>query len=723
MKDGRSTLSDDSPAILPQHKPLFLLDGIVAGKNGRSPLPTAARTAKLENNNGRFKKWSSCMFTGVGKKLRLLKAGMYLACLLAPPVLAAAEPGAAALKARLEALEKDNQELRDLLGKPQASPVSATAGAPGAPLDPHTVEKIVGDMLNKKQEEKKQQEAAARAAADAEAAARKAEGYEVGSILNMNGAWTPTGVLFSTPNKDFQFHMGGRLEYDNVWWREPFSLTGPAPGTSGLTTFTPFPANGKTGAFATATPGISSAALGARQLANTTQPPPNIISQTAGPTGVGQLEDGSFFRRARFETDGVAYGVMEWNVEFDFQTPNTVLFDNTYFGVRDLPLIGTLRAGNMKVPQGLESYGATKFMPTLERSTLFDAFENQFGMGFYASNTLFDQRMTWHYMFSRLPNAIAQVPVDFGDGDYAHTVRVTGLPIYLDDGRSLLHLGLSYQYKVNPKDTGDGNGEPGVNQPGTPLSPGSLTSPGGAPLFSQSVRVTRFRDRAGLRDATGTGSGAAGVSLGDSGRYIDTGDIIAPRVNTLGGELMAYTGPFWLQCEGVWANTPDAIYPPGTAVVPSTNAVKVAAVPNTYDRGTLNYWGYYLMAGYFLTGENRGYSRRFATYDRVRPNENFFLVRGDDGKPQFGWGAWELLYRWSYTDLDSKGCDGGRLGEHLVGLNWHLNPNCKIQVNYIIDQRNFNALVPAFNNTNSLIYSNVATGQTQGLGLRFHLDF
>jgi phosphate-selective porin OprO and OprP len=675
------------------------------------------------------RKRSSCVFNEIRKKLGLLAVGLFTAFLLLPPEVPAEEPGMAELKARLEALEKSNQELRELAAQRRTSNVVATEAAPSAPLDTLTVEKIVGDMLHKKEEEKKQRDAAAKAAADAEAEAKKAEGYEVGSILSMGANWTPQGVVFSTPNKDFQFHVGGRTDYDNVWFNQPFSMRGLSPGTPGLTTFQSFPANGKTGAFSTATPGVSSAALGARQLANTTQPfVGNIESQT---TGVGQLEDGSFFRRARIQADGTAYGIMEWSVEYDFQNVNAIPFDVTFVGVRDLPFVGTMRAGLFHTAQGMESYVNSKFQETMEYSGMFNALENQFLLGFYATNSILDQRMTWHYQFGRQPVALTGVPVDFGDGDYVHTARVTGLPVYLDDGRYLLHLGLSYQYRENPRDTGDGNGEPAVNRIGTPLSPGVLTNPGGAPLFSQPVRLARFNSFGGLRDSIGVGlpvsptTAGTGVSLGQPpyARYIDTGNIIASHTNTTGGELLAYAGPFWLQCEGMWANVPNAIYPPGTAVVPSTNVVKTAAVPNTYNRGDLNYWGYYLMAGCFLTGESRGYDRRFGIYDRNRPNENFFLVRGDDGKPQFGMGAWEVVYRWCYTDLDSKGCDGGRLGEHLIGLNWYLNPNARIMLDYVVDQRNYNTLVPAFNNNNSLIFSNVISGQTQGLGLRFHLDF
>src|SRR5262249_39843834 len=145
-----------------------------------------------------------------------------------------------------------------------------------------------------------------------------------------------------------------------------------------------------------------------------------------------------------------------------------------------------------------------------------------------------------------------------------------------------------------------------------------------------------------------------------------------------------------------------------------------------------NYWGYYLQVGWFLTGEQRGYDRRFGIWDRVLPFENFFLVRDRDGKPQFGWGAFELLYRWDFLDLDSKGVNGGRLGQHTLGLTWFISSQARIMVNLNIAHNGYNLLTPnpvydptkKVTGTNTpLIFSNVATGQTEGLGVRMHFDF
>ena len=59
----------------------------------------------------------------------------------------------------------------------------------------------------------------------------------------------------------------------------------------------------------------------------------------------------------------------------------------------------------------------------------------------------------------------------------------------------------------------------------------------------------------------------------------------------------------------------------------------------------------YAYVSYFLTGENRPYDRKLGVFDRVRPYEDFFRVRTDDGSIETGWGAWELAYRFSYIDI------------------------------------------------------------------------
>ncbi|MFP4140729.1 MAG: OprO/OprP family phosphate-selective porin [Phycisphaerae bacterium] len=86
--------------------------------------------------------------------------------------------------------------------------------------------------------------------------------------------------------------------------------------------------------------------------------------------------------------------------------------------------------------------------------------------------------------------------------------------------------------------------------------------------------------------------------------------------------------------------------------------------------------GYYVQAGYFLTGEHRPYKK--GTFSRVKPKENF--------KSDFsGLGAWEIAARYSYLDLQDglANADAGQEHNVTVGLNWYLNPNARIMLNYI----------------------------------------
>jgi phosphate-selective porin OprO/OprP len=101
-----------------------------------------------------------------------------------------------------------------------------------------------------------------------------------------------------------------------------------------------------------------------------------------------------------------------------------------------------------------------------------------------------------------------------------------------------------------------------------------------------------------------------------------------------------------------------------------------------------NFNGMYAYVSYFLTGENRYYKRTAGCFDRVKPFENFFRVRAQDGNVHTGKGAWEVLYRYSYLDLNDTVVVGGRVGDHTFGLNWYLNPYTRLMWNYVHSETN-----------------------------------
>ncbi len=140
--------------------------------------------------------------------------------------------------------------------------------------------------------------------------------------------------------------------------------------------------------------------------------------------------------------------------------------------------------------------------------------------------------------------------------------------------------------------------------------------------------------------------------------FADTGSVPSDRVDLLGLEFAAAHGPATLQAEWHQARV---------------NMREEDEFPHD---GTATLNGYYIYAGYFLTGEHRSYNRGIGTVGRTIPNSNF----GGEGH---GWGAWEVGLRHSELDLNDGPVEGGRLRNITAGLNWYLNPNMRLMWNYV----------------------------------------
>jgi phosphate-selective porin OprO/OprP len=85
--------------------------------------------------------------------------------------------------------------------------------------------------------------------------------------------------------------------------------------------------------------------------------------------------------------------------------------------------------------------------------------------------------------------------------------------------------------------------------------------------------------------------------------------------------------------------------------------------------------GFYVYGSYFLTGEHRAYTPRSGAFGRVKPKRDF------DGKG--GLGAWEVGVRYSHLDLDDAELRGGKMSALTAGLNWYMNPNTRVMLNYV----------------------------------------
>src|SRR5262245_2066750 len=392
---------------------------------------------------------------------------------------------------------------------PAASPAAAGA-APAVPADgspdAKAIQAAVDEYLKQKDAQKKADDEKKKAEEERAKQEAEAKGYEVGSDLKMNVRWNPeNGVRFETPNKDFTSHIGFRFQDDWVWWTQTSTL---------------------------------------RPV-----------------TQVGDLQDGTFFRRIRPSWDGTAWEVIEWNCELALEQVRQGIptLDEVWAGVTKVPYIGTIRVGNIKVPQGFEGdmVSSSKAMTFLERAAYTDAFYENFAPGIWTGNSVLDQRVTWSGMAYRQELSLHDSNgADFGDGEYAYSGRMTALPLWDCDGRHLLHLGVSGTWRKALK-----------------LDPGL-----GGPA------VVRFRARPAVRDAL--------VDFGSlprpgiSQRWFDTWNIVADSATVIGTELFYVLGPFSLQAENAWA-------------------IANSAVVNNVGVGDPTFRGGYIQVSYFLTGENR----------------------------------------------------------------------------------------------------------------------
>ena len=146
-------------------------------------------------------------------------------------------------------------------------------------------------------------------------------------------------------------------------------------------------------------------------------------------------------------------------------------------------------------------------------------------------------------------------------------------------------------------------------------------------------------------------------------------------------------GPYVLDT-GTLVGVPDhQLYNIETALLLGSFCMQAEYFGVTIDRtagDSQQYNGGYVDFSYFLTGENRVYNKQAGCFNtRVKPHENFFRVRDENGYVRTGWGAWEIAYRFSNANLIDDPVNGGRTNDNTFGVNWYLNPYMRMMFNYI----------------------------------------
>lgn len=284
---------------------------------------------------------------------------------------------------------------------------------------------------------------------------------------------------------------------------------------------------------------------------------------------VGDEQDGANFRSARLNLQGELYQDLLYRIEYEFSGNNGPTgFTDTYIGMKNLPYVGTLMIGHYKEPFSLDQLTIDSYVTFMERS-LPATFAPARNLGVQLSNAWIGEPKAERLaaqvgVFKETDNWPSANDSDEDQG-YSVTGRVTGLPIYQDDGRYLLHLGLAYSHR-NP----DGAV---INRYQIQPNPESRLS------------VVRWLSTEGF----------APFRLQDAR---------ADDVDLYGFETAANIGPVQLQGEYIQSR-----------------------VETTFDDEDV-FSGWYVQGAWLITGETHPYRNALGIFDRIRPANNFAWGKG-----------------------------------------------------------------------------------------------
>jgi phosphate-selective porin OprO/OprP len=164
----------------------------------------------------------------------------------------------------------------------------------------------------------------------------------------------------------------------------------------------------------------------------------------------GELEsmDGTEFRRVRFYFSGLLYKNFEFKLNVDFAGGVTRLKD-AYIGVRNLPVVGTVRVGHVKEPLRFDALTSSKYIVFMERGIPEDI-ANERNNGILLMNDFFDEKLSVQAGVFRMADGSGN---DRNAGrDVALTYRVSTLVINDIEKEQLLHFGASHSYRVPDKE-------------------------------------------------------------------------------------------------------------------------------------------------------------------------------------------------------------------------------------------------------------------------------
>ncbi len=309
-------------------------------------------------------------------------------------------------------------------------------------------------------------------------------------------------------------------------------------------------------------------------------------------------------RRIRLGAEGTIPGGFGYKFEMDFANAATGFGDVILtYAPKNKPW--SLSIGNHETFNGLEQISSSRFLSFMERAAFDDAFINTRRIGISAGlvNKAGDMRFNAGLFTAH------SIDGTFDNDGWIGAARAVYSPMM---GSNQLHFGVNFQHREFQSNNGatvaTGSGQPSANQ------------------------VARYRARP--------------FSQTTDQRLVDTTNFAAKGDNIFGLEAAGIFKSLHVAAEGQYLSA--NAYEAGDTFSGGDPLDFFSTASVLVPSGNPSFWGGYLEAGYYLTGETRGYKN--GLWDRTKVLKPF---------SKGGWGAVQVNGRVDYLDLDSSKLKNG----------------------------------------------------------------
>lgn len=358
--------------------------------------------------------------------------------------------------------------------------------------------------------------------------------------------------------------------------------------------------------------------------------------------GFHEANDSALLRRVRPTVEGTVLGKYDFRFTPEFAGGGASVVD-AYLDARLSPAL-KIRAGKYKPFVGLERLQSGSDIKFLERSYVANAILPNRDVGISVYGEVFGDKLNYAFGLNNgvVDGGNSTTGTEF-DSNKEFTARLFATP-FKDETNALAGLGFGIAGTYTNID-----GERNLDFTNTSAADATRN---GLPSYVSDGQQTFFR------------YGSAAVADGKRTR-------IAPQANY-------YYGPLGLTAE--YARVDQNI---------SLLASTTSNTPTVFVAGSnkkLSHDAWQIAATYLITGED-------ASFKGIKPKQNFDIDKG-------GWGAWELVARYSELNLDddtfrNKAGTSFSTGTYAnlsesaksakswtAGVNWYLSQNAKIALNY-----------------------------------------